>query len=45
MNAVAGISTLSLHFDKRLLASHGRETRPDLAITRYVRMVLAGWKI
>jgi S-(hydroxymethyl)glutathione dehydrogenase/alcohol dehydrogenase len=40
-SAVA-ISTLPLHFEKRLVGSHGGECRPDIDIPRYVRMAREG---
>ena len=40
--AMASISTLPLHFDKRLVGSHGGECRPDIDIPRYVRLVKDG---
>jgi len=40
--ATASISTLPLHFEKRLVGSHGGECRPDVDIPRYVRMVEDG---
>jgi S-(hydroxymethyl)glutathione dehydrogenase/alcohol dehydrogenase len=40
--ATAAISTLPLHFEKRLLGSHGGESRPEIDIPRYVRLVAAG---
>jgi Zn-dependent alcohol dehydrogenase len=40
--ATASISTLPLHFEKRLVGSHGGESRPDVDIPRYVRMVEDG---
>jgi S-(hydroxymethyl)glutathione dehydrogenase/alcohol dehydrogenase len=40
--ATAAISTLPLHFEKRLVGSHGGECRPDLDIPRYVRLVQDG---
>ncbi len=38
----AAISTLPLHFEKRLVGSHGGECRPDIDIPRYVRLVEDG---
>ena len=38
-DSTAAISTLPLHFEKRLIGSHGGECRPDVDIPRYVRMV------
>jgi len=40
--ATAAISTLPLHFEKRLVGSHGGESRPDIDIPRYVRLVQDG---
>ena len=40
--ATAAISTLPLHFEKRLVGSHGGESRPDIDIPRYVRLVEDG---
>ena len=40
--STAAISTLPLHFEKRLVGSHGGESRPDVDIPRYVRLCLAG---
>ncbi len=40
--ATAAISTLPLHFEKRLVGSHGGECRPDIDIPRYVRLVREG---
>jgi S-(hydroxymethyl)glutathione dehydrogenase/alcohol dehydrogenase len=40
--ATAAISTLSLHFEKRLVGSHGGECRPDIDIPRYVRLMQDG---
>ena len=40
--ATAAISTLPLHFEKRLVGSHGGESRPDIDIPRYVRLVADG---
>jgi S-(hydroxymethyl)glutathione dehydrogenase/alcohol dehydrogenase len=40
--ATAAISTLPLHFEKRLVGSHGGESRPDVDIPRYVRLVQDG---
>lgn len=40
--ATASISTLPLHFEKRLVGSHGGECRPDVDIPRYVRLVRDG---
>lgn len=37
--ATAAISTLPLHFEKRLMGSHGGECRPEADIPRYVRLV------
>ena len=41
-DATAAISTLPLHFEKRLVGSHGGECRPDVDIPRYVRLVQEG---
>ncbi len=41
-DATAAISTLPLHFEKRLTGSHGGESRPDVDIPRYVRLVRGG---
>jgi len=41
-DATAAISTLPLHFEKRLVGSHGGECRPDVDIPRYVRLVREG---
>jgi len=41
-DATASISTLPLHFEKRLVGSHGGECRPDVDIPRYVRLVCEG---
>lgn len=38
----AAISTLPLHFGKRLVGSHGGECRPEVDIPRYVRLVREG---
>lgn len=38
----ASIFTLPLHFEKRLLGSHGGACRPDIDIPRYVRMIHEG---
>ena len=40
--ATAAISTLPLHFEKRLVGSHGGESRPEVDIPRYVRLVEDG---
>lgn len=40
--ATAAISTLPLHFEKRLMGSHGGECRPEADIPRYVRLVEDG---
>ena len=40
--ATAAISTLPLHFEKRLVGSHGGECRPEADIPRYVRLVQDG---
>jgi S-(hydroxymethyl)glutathione dehydrogenase/alcohol dehydrogenase len=40
--ATAAISTLPLHFEKRLVGSHGGESRPEVDIPRYVRLVQDG---
>jgi S-(hydroxymethyl)glutathione dehydrogenase/alcohol dehydrogenase len=41
-DGTAAISTLPLHFEKRLTGSHGGECRPDVDIPHYVRMVREG---
>lgn len=41
-DATAAIATLPLHFEKRLVGSHGGESRPDIDIPRYVRLLQAG---
>jgi len=41
-DSTAAISTLPLHFEKRLTGSHGGESRPDVDIPRYVRLIQAG---
>ena len=41
-DSTASISTLPLHFEKRLVGSHGGECRPDVDIPNYVRMVREG---
>jgi S-(hydroxymethyl)glutathione dehydrogenase/alcohol dehydrogenase len=41
-DSTAAISTLPLHFEKRLTGSHGGESRPDIDIPRYVRMAREG---
>jgi alcohol dehydrogenase/S-(hydroxymethyl)glutathione dehydrogenase/alcohol dehydrogenase len=41
-DATAAISTLPLHFEKRLVGSHGGECRPDIDIPRYARLVREG---
>jgi Zn-dependent alcohol dehydrogenase len=41
-DSTAAISTLPLHFEKRLVGSHGGESRPEIDIPRYVRMVQEG---
>ena len=38
-DSTAAISTLPLHFEKRLTGSHGGECRPEIDIPHYVRMV------
>jgi S-(hydroxymethyl)glutathione dehydrogenase / alcohol dehydrogenase len=40
--ATAAISTLPLHFEKRLVGSHGGESRPEIDIPRFVRLVAGG---
>jgi S-(hydroxymethyl)glutathione dehydrogenase / alcohol dehydrogenase len=37
-DSTAAISTLPLHFEKRLEGSHGGESRPDIDIPRYVQL-------
>jgi S-(hydroxymethyl)glutathione dehydrogenase/alcohol dehydrogenase len=39
IGSAAAISTLPLHFEKRLVGSHGGGCRPDIDIPRYVRLV------
>ena len=41
-DSTAAIATLPLHFEKRLTGSHGGESRPDIDIPRYVRLVQQG---
>jgi S-(hydroxymethyl)glutathione dehydrogenase/alcohol dehydrogenase len=41
-DSTAAIATLPLHFEKRLVGSHGGESRPDVDIPRYVRLIQAG---
>jgi len=41
-DSTAAISTLPLHFEKRLSGSHGGECRPEIDIPHYVRMVHEG---
>ncbi|MCX7412419.1 MAG: zinc-binding dehydrogenase [Planctomycetia bacterium] len=41
-DSVAAISTLPLHFEKRLVGSHGGECRPEIDIPRYTRLCLDG---
>jgi len=41
-DSTAAIATLPLHFEKRLVGSHGGESRPDIDIPRYVRLVQEG---
>jgi Zn-dependent alcohol dehydrogenase len=41
-DSTAAISTLPLHFEKRLVGSHGGECRPDIDIPRYARLVREG---
>ena len=38
----AAIHTLPLHFEKRLLGSHGGQCRPEVDIPNYVRLAKAG---
>jgi len=40
-DSTAAIATLPLHFEKRLVGSHGGESRPDIDIPRYVRLIQA----
>jgi Zn-dependent alcohol dehydrogenase len=40
--ATAALSTLPLHFEKRIHGSHGGDARPDLDIPRYLRLLDAG---
>jgi S-(hydroxymethyl)glutathione dehydrogenase / alcohol dehydrogenase len=37
-DSTAAISTLPLHFDKRLTGSHGGECRPEIDIPRYIQL-------
>ena len=41
-DSTAAISTLPLHFEKRLGGSHGGEAKPDVDIPRYVRLCQDG---
>jgi len=41
-NSAASIYTLPLHFEKRILGSHGGESLPDIDIPRYVKLAEAG---
>jgi S-(hydroxymethyl)glutathione dehydrogenase/alcohol dehydrogenase len=41
-DSTTAISTLPLHFEKRLTGSHGGESRPDIDIPRYVRLIREG---
>jgi len=41
-DSTAAIATLPLHFEKRLIGSHGGESRPDIDIPRYVRLIREG---
>jgi S-(hydroxymethyl)glutathione dehydrogenase/alcohol dehydrogenase len=41
-DSTAAISTLPLHFEKRLTGSHGGECRPEIDIPHYMRMVREG---
>jgi S-(hydroxymethyl)glutathione dehydrogenase/alcohol dehydrogenase len=41
-DSTAAIATLPLHFEKRLVGSHGGESRPEIDIPRYVRLIRAG---
>jgi S-(hydroxymethyl)glutathione dehydrogenase/alcohol dehydrogenase len=41
-DSTAAIATLPLHFEKRLVGSHGGECRPDVDIPRYLRMIREG---
>ncbi len=52
-DSTAAISTLPLHFEKRLIGSHGGECRPEIDIPRFVRLVrddrlalgsIVGWR-
>jgi len=38
----ATLYTLPLHFDKKLVGSHGGQCRPDVDIPNYVRLAMAG---
>jgi alcohol dehydrogenase/S-(hydroxymethyl)glutathione dehydrogenase/alcohol dehydrogenase len=38
----AAIHTLPLHFNKRLVGSHGGQCRPEVDIPNYVRLAKAG---
>lgn len=42
VGATAAIATLPLHFEKRLVGSHGGSSRPEVDIPRYVRLLAAG---
>jgi len=41
-DATTAISTLPLHFEKRLIGSHGGECRPEIDIPRYVQLCRSG---
>ena len=41
-DSTAAISTLPLHFEKRLTGSHGGESRPEIDIPHYARMIQSG---
>ena len=41
-DSTASISTLPLHFEKKILGSHGGESQPDVDIPRYVRLCQSG---
>jgi S-(hydroxymethyl)glutathione dehydrogenase / alcohol dehydrogenase len=41
-DSTAAIATLPLHFEKRLVGSHGGESRPEIDIPRYVRLIQSG---
>jgi S-(hydroxymethyl)glutathione dehydrogenase / alcohol dehydrogenase len=41
-DSAAAIYTLPLHFEKKILGSHGGEAEPDIDIARYVRLSQSG---